>query len=82
MTEKRYIIYGRDGCPYCCFAQDYCQAKDLEVVYLDYTGFAEELVDCMKFYKMKTVPIILENDLNTGLVRLVGGYTDLLENLK
>ncbi len=82
MTEKRYIIYGRQGCPYCSFAQDYCQAKELEVVYLDYTNHADALKDCMNFYKTKTVPIILENDLETGLTRFVGGYTDLLEFLK
>ena len=82
MTEKRYVIYGRDGCPYCSFAQDFCQAKGLEIVYLDYTSRTEALKDCMAFYKMKTVPIILENDLETGLTRLVGGYTDLLEFLK
>ena len=82
MTKKRYIIYGREGCPYCSFAQDFCQAKDLQVMYLDYTKNTDALTDCMKFYKTKTVPIILENDLETGLVKFVGGYTDLLEHLK
>ncbi len=82
MTKKRYIIYGKDMCPYCCFAQDYCIAKDKEVVYLDYTNNLEALRDCMSFYKMKTVPIILENDLETGLTKFIGGYTDLLKYLK
>lgn len=82
MTEKRYIIYGKEGCPYCSFAQDYCIAKQKELVYLDYTENIEALKDCMSFYKMKTVPIILENDLNTGLTKFVGGYTDLLNYLK
>ena len=82
MTEKRYIIYGREGCSYCTFAHDFCYAKNLEVVYLDYTKHTDALADCMKFYKTKTVPIILENDLETGLVRFVGGYTDLLDFLK
>ena len=82
MARKRYIIYGKSECPYCSSAQDYCRAKDLEEVYLDYTEHTDALIDCMNFYKMKTVPIILENDLDTGLVRFVGGYTDLLEFLK
>ena len=72
---------GHSSCPYCVFAQDYCQAKELEVAYLDYTENMEALKDCMKFYKMKTVPIILENDLDTGSTCLVGGYTDLLDRL-
>lgn len=82
MTEKRYIIYGKESCPYCCFAQDYCLAKQKEVVYLDYTKNIEALKDCMSFYKMKTVPMILENDLESGLTKLIGGYTDLLKYLK
>jgi len=82
MTKKRYIIYGREGCPYCSFTQDFCAASDLPVVYLDYTNHTDALKDCMDFYKMKTVPVILENDLTTGHTRLVGGYTDLLDFLK
>lgn len=82
MTEKRYIIYGKEQCPYCNFAQDYCIAKQREVVYLDYTNNIEALKDCMKFYKMKTVPMILENDLESGFTKLIGGYTDLLNHLK
>ena len=73
---------GRSSCPYCGFAVDYCQAKGSEVAYLDYTENMEALKDCMEFYKMKTVPIILENDLETGLVKFIGGYADLLEFLK
>ena len=73
---------GHASCPYCVFAQDYCHAKELEIVYLDYTKDMEALEDCKKFYKMKTVPIILENEIDTGLTNLVGGYTDLLEFLK
>ena len=57
-------------------------AKEKEVVYLDYTSNIEALKDCMSFYKMKTVPMILENDLNTGFTSLIGGYTDLLKYLK
>ena len=82
MAEKRYIIMGRDSCAFCVFAQDFCHAKSLETVYLDYTNNIPALKDSMKFYKMKTVPIILENDLDTGKTHLVGGYTDLLEILK
>ena len=82
MVNNRFIIIGRSSCPYCVFAIDFCRAKDLETVFLDYSEKTEILEDYKSFYERETVPIILENSLVSGLVTFIGGYTDLLDFLK
>ena len=79
MTESRYIIISRSSCPFCIFAVDFCGAKKLNSIFLDYDKALEILDDYKDFYKSETVPIILQNNIKTGLTKLVGGYTDLLE---
>lgn len=78
MTE-RFIIYGRNSCPFCVHAQDFCSASGLKYVFLDYSENLKILEEYKKFYQQDTVPIILANDLLTGYTKKVGGYSDLLE---
>ncbi len=77
----RYIIIGRSSCPFCIQAADYCSANQAEYIFLDYIENLEILEEYKEFYCHKTVPIILSNNIKTGLVRIIGGYTDLLEHL-
>ena len=75
----RFIIIGRSSCPYCVAAQDFVSAKKEELIVLDYEEHPEILKEYKKFHNQRTVPIILHNDLNSGKVIKIGGYTDLLE---
>jgi len=81
MTE-RFIIYGRSSCAFCIHAADLCSAKKAEYLFLDYEEKREILEDYKQFYEQATVPIILVNNLDTGLTKKVGGYTDLLDYVK
>tara|TARA_Y100000114_G_scaffold155919_1_gene181365 strand:+ start:2660 stop:2908 length:249 start_codon:yes stop_codon:yes gene_type:complete len=77
--DNKVIIYGRSTCPFCVYTVDFCEAKNLEYTFLDYVNREEILKECKDFYKQDTVPIILLNNIATGIVKKVGGYSDLLE---
>lgn len=80
MTEK-FIIIGRSTCPFCVKAVEYCKAKNVEHKFLDYVRNTNILEEYKQFHKHPTVPIILSNHLKTGIVKKIGGYSDLLEYL-
>lgn len=63
-------------------AEDFLSCKGEESIFLDYEKSQHILEDYKEYHKQKTVPIIMSNDLETGLVKKVGGYTDLLDLLK
>ena len=79
---NRYIIIGRDSCPFCVMAEELCSASHLQSIFLNYSENPDILEDYKEFYKSKTVPIILENDLDSGITTIVGGYSDLLSRLR
>ncbi len=74
----RYLVYGRASCPYCAQAIQLLSSLNKEYIFFDEED-KEELEKIKFFHKHKTVPIILTNDLSTGIVRLVGGFTELKE---
>ena len=82
MDKKRYIIIGRSTCPFCAQAEDLCLALGVSHVFLDYKDKEEILDDYKTFHDQLTVPIVLENDLKTGLTNKIGGYDSLLKALK
>lgn len=83
MTEKnRYIIIGRSTCGFCLRALDLCSAKRFQYKFLDYTKNEALLEDYKVFHKQDTVPIILANNLETGLTKKIGGYVDLIDFFK
>lgn len=77
----RFIIIGRSSCPFCVMAEDLLKASKLECVFLDYSNNLEILEDYKQFHNHPTVPIVLSNNLESGLTRMIGGYTELLEHL-
>ena len=79
---SRYIIYGRSSCPFCVAAVDLLKFRDIESVFLDLDDSPDQLNEAKQFYDWPTVPIILKNDLDTGEVSLVGGYTDLEDTVE
>ena len=78
----RFIIIGRTTCPFCNKAIDYCRAKDVEYIFLNYTDQAQILEEYKQFHKQSTVPIILANNMLTGHTKKVGGFSELLEFLQ
>jgi len=78
---NRYIIIGRSSCQFCIKAADYCSAMEVEYIFLDYADHTHILEEYKTFHGQATVPIVLSNNLESGLVERVGGYTDLLEYL-
>ena len=79
---ERFIIIGRATCPFCTMAEDLVKASNMESIFLDYSTKTSILEEYKLFHNQDTVPIILANDLDTGLVKKIGGYSDLLEYLK
>ena len=82
MDNERYFIYGRISCPFCIAAINFCSASKKEYYFFDFEESAENLAEVKEFYSSKTVPIVLSNNVDSGLTRLVGGYTDLLDHIK
>lgn len=62
-------------------AEDLLIAKEIPCVFLDYVEKPDILEDYKQFHNQKTVPIILKNNISSGLTQRVGGYSDLLETL-
>tara|TARA_R110000851_G_scaffold128682_2_gene261155 strand:+ start:179 stop:424 length:246 start_codon:yes stop_codon:yes gene_type:complete len=81
MTD-RYIIIGRETCPFCVRSIDLCSASGQEYLFLNYDHDPVILEDYKDFHNQSTVPIILANNIETGYTKKVGGYTDLLDTLK
>jgi len=77
---ERFIIIGRSTCPFCNMAEDFLKANNRETIFLDYVNKPELLDDYKDFHNQSTVPIILSNNKKSGLVKMIGGYTDLLEH--
>jgi glutaredoxin len=78
---KRFIIIGRTSCPFCTMSLDLLAASKIPSVFLDYESSQEILEEYKEFHGHSTVPIVLENDLDTGYTVKIGGYTELLECL-
>jgi glutaredoxin 1 len=77
----RYIIYGRSSCGYCTRACDLLESRAVDYVFLNMDEDPIGLKEAKDYYGHETVPVILSNNLSTGLVTLVGGYDDLLRSL-
>ena len=78
---ERFIVIGRATCPFCTMAEDLLKASHKEYIFLDYSKKKHILEDYKNFHNQPTVPIILTNDLETGLTNRIGGYSELLEYL-
>ena len=81
-NKLRYFIYGRETCPFCVAACNYFDATERKYTFFDHKDDLEFLSYVKEFYESPTVPIILENNLDTGEVKKIGGYTDLLDRFE
>ena len=75
----RYIIYGKTTCTPCMEACRVLEESSLEFKFFDLDE--DFLTEAKEFYNQKTVPIILQNNKETGIVTLIGGCSDLKEAL-
>ena len=55
--------------------------KDHEYCFFDFTEDPEAITDAKSFYKWETVPMILKNNMVTGITSFVGGLDSLREHL-
>lgn len=79
MAENvRYLIFGRSSCPFCIHAVDYCESKPLDHIFFDHETKQHFLEEYKEYYNHETVPIILENNKDTGYTRKIGGYSELI----
>jgi len=76
---ERYIVYGRASCPYCTKAAALLESAKVPCIFLDYQDDLEFLEKVKQYYDSPTVPIILSNNLSSGQVAFIGGYSDLEE---
>ena len=79
---NRYIVYGRNTCIFCKKALDLLKEEGKVNIFFDFSEDPEAIEDAKDFYGSETVPIILENDNESGQTKLIGGYTELKEYLK
>ena len=63
-------------------AADLCVASHIDHLFLNYEKNKEILDDYKHFYNQDTVPIILENNMESGITKKIGGYSDLLSALE
>jgi glutaredoxin 3 len=73
---KKFTVYTKDPCPYCVRAIRLLKELNLPFVEIDLTDRADELMELKKTYGWQTVPLILWDG------ELVGGYTDLKEQIE
>ena len=60
---------------------DELRSREFDYYFFDLEGDESFMADVKSFYNHSTVPIVLENDISTGLTRFIGGCDDLLETL-
>ena len=77
-----YKIIGYGSCPWCQRANSLLLQEKLPFV-ASWIENSWALVGHYKtIYNMKTVPIVLKIDLETGDEHVIGGYTDLREHIE
>ena len=78
---SRYFIYGVPDCPFCVKAMRELDDRKYAYYFFDLEEDEVFMSDVKDFYKHNTVPIVLENDIDTGATTFVGGCDSLLEKL-
>ena len=74
---SRFLIYGRSTCSFCTRSVKLLEELEQENIFFDFTEDPEAIEDAKRFYDWPTVPIILENDKETGKTSFIGGFADL-----
>ena len=76
----RYILFTREGCPYCSMAVDLLKAKGLQHNVVNFERNQADLLDEVKTaHDWKTVPMVFAREGSS--IEFIGGYTDLRDRL-
>ncbi len=76
----RYILFTREGCPYCSMAVELLEAKGLEHKVVNFQRSQADLLnEVKKAHDWKTVPMVFAREGSD--IEFIGGYTDLKERL-
>ena len=81
MGDVRYIVYGADYCTYCTKAKELLESKEVEFIYVNLENDYDEIRKTSEFYDWYSIPIVVENNNNSGEVKLIGGYTELMRRV-
>ena len=77
----RYILFVKRECPYCVMAIRLLEEKNLNYKLVNLESDQKIILQEIKdAYDWTTVPMIFYR--NGNLTKFIGGYTDLLEELK
>jgi len=80
---KKYIVYAREGCPFCATLLEFMKERKEKFVYVLYYNTEDNLKKIMEQYNWRTVPIVLElEEGNDKGDRLIGGCDDTIQYLR
>tara|TARA_Y100000592_G_scaffold16371_1_gene24281 strand:- start:13025 stop:13300 length:276 start_codon:yes stop_codon:yes gene_type:complete len=74
---KRYIIYTLSDCNFCSSTKELLTEQGTEFYEFNLDNDTEFLSEVKEFYNHNTVPIIVENDVETGETSFIGGFSEL-----
>ena len=77
----KFILFIKNECPYCVKAENLLKSKKIPYNVISFDDSQQEtLTEIKKAYDWSTVPIVFKKV--GDVMTFVGGYTDLVENLK
>tara|TARA_R100000008_G_C3582251_1_gene169376 strand:+ start:2335 stop:2577 length:243 start_codon:yes stop_codon:yes gene_type:complete len=78
----RYVVFGRESCPYCVDALSLLEEKHKKYNFINFEeDQAQVLQEIKNAYEWTTVPMIFE--VSSGVqIKFIGGFTDLSKYLE
>ncbi len=78
--EDRFVLFTREGCPYCVSAQELLEEKGLKHTVYDFKAGQQDAVlkEIKEKHNWTTVPMIFFLS-ESGAPKFLGGYTDLVQ---
>lgn len=74
---KRYIIYTLSDCEFCTATKELLEERGTEFYEFNLDDDDEFLLQVKQCYNHNTVPLIVENDTESGETNFVGGFSEL-----
>jgi len=78
---KRYIIYSLSDCNFCTAAKELLEENNIDFYNFNLDNDHDFLLEVKEYYNHRTVPIVIENNKETGNTKFVGGFNELSEVL-
>tara|TARA_E500000318_G_scaffold107665_1_gene117291 strand:+ start:719 stop:991 length:273 start_codon:yes stop_codon:yes gene_type:complete len=74
---KRYIIYTLSDCNFCNAAIELLEERRADFYQFKLDDDLNFLLEVKRCYDYNTVPLIVENDTETGETNFIGGFSEL-----